>query len=96
MYTDYTYFTDTFTEFCPETTSLQYKDRELFLNMLVQGHGNQRNLFLRKDPLILGGNQSGGMNTPTKAGSHLKMSTNTIHQFPINFLSYPIKVARCS
>ena len=35
------------------------------------------------------GKQSGGMNIPTKAGSHLKMSTNTIHQFPI-------KVAGCS
>ena len=35
------------------------------------------------------GKQSGGMNIPTKAGSHLKMSTNRIHQFPI-------KVARCS
>ena len=47
-----------------------------------------------KDPLILGGSNLEGWtpNTPTKAGSHLKMSTNTIHQFPINFLSKSLSV----
>lgn len=90
MYTACTYFIDTFSEFCPETTSLQSKKGNSSWTCRSMGMF-QHNLFLQKTHSYWG-KQSGGMNIPTKTGSHLKMSTKTIHQFPFNLLSKSLGV----